>query len=79
MKMAMTVEYKRKTIIDYKPTQKKWWITGFNPKYTNVKAKDLTVRYTITFKTRAMFDAFRKAGHTKWIYNSKFLKASYKF
>ncbi|BCN29442.1 hypothetical protein bsdtb5_07370 [Anaeromicropila herbilytica] len=43
-------------IVNYKPHGKKWWITGFNPYYQNVKAT-----YTIDFSSKkALFKAFYK-------------------
>jgi hypothetical protein len=71
--MTMTLnltDNKGNTIIDYAPTVKQWWITGFNPdpKYKNVNASDLKAIYTITFNTQTMYDDFYKTwgGDIRW-------------
>lgn len=57
MNMTMTLKYNGKTIISY--STKTWWITGFNPKYLNVSANNLTAIFTVTFNSAGMFNAFR--------------------
>ena len=47
-------------LIEYKPSEKQWWITGFDPYEQNVKAKDLTVVYTVKFDDKDMFEGFKK-------------------
>ena len=37
------------TIFNYAPTEKQWWINGFNPNYQGVQAKDLKSTTTIQF------------------------------
>lgn len=59
MQMHMVVYYKGQLIIDYAPSEKKWWITGFNPAVPNVQAKDLMVTFYVTFSNMEMFNAFR--------------------
>ena len=61
MKMHMTLFYKGNPIIDYAPSQKQWWITGFNPNpdYKNVNAEDLMVTYFLHFSDMGMFNAFK--------------------
>jgi len=73
MKMAMFVEYtgyknNQSFLIAYTPTEKQWWITGFNPKYQNVNAGDLTVYFVLWFNDTGMFNAFRAsvAGDSRW-------------
>lgn len=62
MSMGMILNYKKggkdNFIIDYWPTEKQWWITGFNPKYKGVNKNDLTVTFGINFKDQGMYDAF---------------------
>ena len=58
MKMSMELKYKGKTIATYKPAQKQWWITCFNPYYQSVKSKQLTVSFTVTFTNKKMFNDF---------------------
>ena len=77
MKMSLTLKYKGKTIISYTSTT--WWITGFNPKYINVSASQLTATYTIWFNSRGMFAAFRNTNPKGWIFNSRNLSATYTF
>ena len=47
-------------LIEYKPSEKQWWITGFDPYEQNVNAKDLTVVYTVEFDDKDMFEGFKK-------------------
>ncbi len=61
MKMGLTLIYQGKTIINYYPEAKQWWITGFNPdpNYLMVRASDLTAIYTIWFDDLAMYNSFK--------------------
>ena len=58
--MTLELRYKGKTIISHSDTT--WWITGFKPKYLNVRARNLTAIFTIDFSknstTLDMFDEF---------------------
>lgn len=60
--MPMTLQLKDNkgnVIFTYKPSEKQWWITGFNPYYQNVKAENLTAIYTIDFSgNKDMYDSF---------------------
>ena len=77
MNMTLTLKYKKTTIITY--SEKTWWITGFNPRYINVKASDLTATFTVRFNDSGMFNAFRAANRRGWTFNSKKLMATYTF
>ena len=71
MKMSLQLYYNGRTIIDYAPKEKQWWITGFNPNYKNVKAGQLTAVYTVTFNTKTMYNDFLnskgyKKNKSKW-------------
>ena len=68
MYMGMVLKYKDKYIISHFPDGDQWWITGFNPDYLNVNAKDLTVTFGFSFNDRGMYFAFKN----KWSYNSEF-------
>jgi hypothetical protein len=73
MPMTLNVDYKGKQVISYDPKRddkldkegqgiKKWWVTGFNPKYDDVNAKDLTANYTVDFSgNEGMYDSFVKS------------------
>lgn len=57
--MSMTLKYKKKVIATYSPSAKQWWITCFNPYYQNVRAKDLTVAFSINFvSNKTLFSNF---------------------
>ncbi len=75
--MSMSLKYKGKEIISYR--DKTWWITGFNPKFLNVKAADLKVKYTVIFKNRDMLKAFKVTHGYKWSCNERLKTASYIF
>jgi hypothetical protein len=73
MPMTLNLDYRGKQVISYDPKRddkldkegqgiKKWWVTGFNPKYDDVNAKDLTANYTVDFSDKkGMYDAFIKS------------------
>ena len=65
--MAMTLDlyYKGESIISYTPDHEQWWITGFNPKYQNVKAEDLTAVFCMYFNNTQMFRDFCDQRHGK--------------
>jgi hypothetical protein len=81
MKMTLQVDYKEnnnyKTIIDWQPTDKQWWITGFNPNYANknIKADEIKVTYKVTFNNNKMLEAFKSSRtiyeDLKWNYNDR--------
>lgn len=65
MKMTLRLDYKSKTIIDWQPEQKQWWITGFNSNYQNAKRDDLVATFQVTFKDEKMYKAFVYANQIK--------------
>ena len=93
MHMTLDLEYKGETIISWDPKKDKnydwnkvWWVTGFNPYVTNVKAKDLTATYSVTFNNQTMYnDFYNKFGlskidkDTRWSFNSETNTAMFKF
>lgn len=71
MPMSMQLKYKNRKIINYS-CRKAWWITGFNPKYQNVKAKDLSAEFTINFSNqKGLFKAFysKYKNNRNWKFN----------
>ena len=84
MHMTLDLDYKNKTIISWDPKKDKnydwdkvWWVTGFNPYITNVKADDLTVTYSVTFNNQTMYEDFYykfgvspKTKDFRWSFNS---------
>lgn len=77
--MSMVLKYKGKTIISY--SHKTWWITGFNPnrKYLDVKASDLSVKFTVGFVNNSLYRSFKQFWKSKWLFNDKTKSASYSF
>ena len=68
MPMTLTLVHKKYgTIVDnWKDTI--WWITAFNPNYTDIYATDLTAYYTVEFINDEMFDEFSKIERKGWTY-----------
>jgi RHS repeat-associated protein len=64
IEMSMTLSHKDKgVLIDWKPGPDKpqWWINGFNPKYQDLLARDLTATFTVKFSDiPGFFEAFYK-------------------
>ena len=83
MKMELKLTYKGITIIDYKPQEKQWWITGFMPAYQNVKSNQLKATFKVKFNNSKMFDSFRldaiKSKHKGITYNTKSSTATIQF
>lgn len=53
MKMTLSLSFTDGTqIFTYEPSEKHWWITGFNSNYQNVQAYDLEATVTIDFSDR---------------------------
>lgn len=75
MPMTLNLDYNGKPIISYDPkivdpkiidplrkSADKWWVTGFNPDYQDVKASQLTATYTVDFSGKqGLYDAFIKS------------------
>lgn len=63
----MTLKYNGTTIINYDPSEKQWWITGFNPAYKDKLATQLTASFTVTFNSKEMYsDFYRVWGGRGW-------------
>ncbi|EGD45647.1 hypothetical protein Cpap_0006, partial [Ruminiclostridium papyrosolvens DSM 2782] len=92
MPMTLTLDYNGKQIISYDPRKvdpkindplrestDKWWVTGFNPDYQNVKASQLTATYTVDFSDkqdlyRAFYDTWNgvyDSAGSKWSFDDK--------
>ena len=57
------------------PSEKQWWITGFDPQHQDMKAKDLMAVYTIDFSERLdMYDSLKNKYSGidgRWLFNDK--------
>lgn len=62
MKMTLKLNYKNKTLFDYRPIEKQWWITGFDYRTQNVYRDDLTAIFTVEFNDYHMYRCFKE----KW-------------
>ena len=81
MNMTLQLDYKQTNIINWQPTAKQWWITGFNFNYRNVKRDDLTARFSVTFNDALMFNSFKDRWNTRdnrWNFNGGY-KAEFSF
>ena len=79
--MKIQLFYKNKQIISYS-SGREWWITGFNPKYLNVKSNKLKTKITLDFsKNREMFNAISKRYTKKrrWTFDSAHCIATLNF
>ncbi len=84
--MTMTLNLKENikgnTIISYAPSNKQWWITGFNPAYKNVKASSLTASYSVTFNNSTMYTDFKNSldpDDKRWVLDDKKYIAKFEF
>ena len=74
-KMSMKLYYKNKCIINYHPSNLQWWLTGFNPKYLNVNASKLRVKFVVHFNNhknifKSFYNKYKQMKNTKgdWKY-----------
>ncbi|MCL1917958.1 MAG: hypothetical protein FWG14_06535 [Peptococcaceae bacterium] len=94
MHMTLTLKLDGKTIIEWDPAKDKdypsdkvWWVTGFNPYITNVDASRLEAIYTVTFNTQTMYtDFYKKFGDKnsddydpRWTFDPKTNTATLRF
>ncbi|AKA70414.1 DUF4474 domain-containing protein [Clostridium scatologenes] len=76
-KMPMTISLEDKKgnrVYDWKPKNDNWWCTGFNPKYQNEEASNLTVHGSIDFsKHLDLWNAFYKKynGWSSWTFDTE--------
>ncbi len=56
--VRLRLRYKGRLIISY--AAKTWWLTGFNPKYLNVRADDLKATFVVTFYSYGLYNGFTK-------------------
>ncbi len=78
LSVSMKLYYKDVMIMSYVLTN--WWVTGFNPLYKNLKAKDLKATYVINFKHRTkLFKAFKKHCNDKLKSNDRKYYANWNF
>lgn len=83
--MTMTLnlkDNKGNTIISYAPSDKQWWITGFNPAYKNVNASSLTASYAVTFNDSTMYNDFKRSldpDEKRWVFDDKKYIATFTF
>ncbi len=75
--MSMVLKYRGKKIISY--CKKTWWITGFNPKYLDAKASDLSVKFTVAFTKDSLYRSFKSAWRKKWSCNDENRTIIYSF
>jgi hypothetical protein len=83
MPMTLRLEdEKGNTIYDWKPQDNNWWCTGFNPKYQNEKASNITSYGSIDFSNHLdLWDAFYKKydGWAPWSFDPKNHIATYEW
>lgn len=85
LSMPMTLSLQNKdgnTIFDWKPEDKNWWCTGFNPMYQNVKAADVTSKGSIDFSEHtdlwnAFYDTYQSDPF--WTFNPDSHVATYEW
>lgn len=66
MKMTLKLEHKSKGVLfDWRPTDKQWWITGFDYKTPNVNRDDLTATYTVEFTNTNWYECFKNQWQSK--------------
>ena len=60
LKMTIKLDCKNKgTLFNWQPTQKQWWITGFDYKTQDVERDSLTATFTIRFENSSLYANFK--------------------
>ena len=61
MTLSLYKRSKNKTeaIFNWAPTEKQWWITGFNPEFTNPNPKNMAMVCSIDFLNNDLYSAFK--------------------
>ncbi len=68
--------------VSYNPSEKQWWITGFNPYSQGYKPGDLTATFNVTFNNKTMYNDFKSSldpDETRWSFNSTNYMATFTF
>lgn len=47
-----------KTIFNWAPTEEQWWITGFNPEFSNPNPQNMVMVCSIDFENEEFYNAF---------------------
>ena len=72
--MTLKLEHKNKgTLFERRPSEKQWWITGFDYKTPNVNRDDLTATFSVEFTNTNMYNCFKNQWHKKdsrWSYKT---------
>ncbi len=73
MPMSLTLKEieSNKVLYDYHPTEKQWWITGFDPSNQDAYANNLDMTVTIDFTDfKDLYEGFKDAWrNSKWEFN----------
>lgn len=52
--------------VPHKPSEKQWWVTGFDPYSQGYQPGDLTATFTVNFNDKGMYtDFYDKFGNQK--------------
>lgn len=81
MKMSMKLDRSGTNIIDWRPTQKQWWITGFNHNEWNASRDSLSATYEIEFDNRMLYNSLARKYSGKlngWDFSS-YMKPKFSF
>ena len=46
------------SIFNWAPTEDQWWVTGFNPEFTNPDPYDMTMICSVEFENKEIYEAF---------------------
>lgn len=73
--MTLKLEHKTKaTLFERRPSEKQWWITGFDYKTPNFNRDDFKAAYSVEFTNGNWYESFKN----KWKYDSRWHFETYK-
>ena len=72
MQLSLKDSKNNNTIFDYNPTERQWWVNGFNPNHQGVQAKELesitVIQFSDSKEDQDLFKALAKTmeGKKEW-------------
>lgn len=72
MQLSLKDTKNNNTIFDYNPTERQWWVNGFNPNHQGVQAKELesitVIQFSDSKEDQDLFKALAKTmeGKKEW-------------
>lgn len=67
MTMTLRLDYNNTNIINWQPSEKQWWITGFDWTKQHVNRNDLKAHFTVKFNDSNTYNNFINKWNSRWV------------